>query len=229
MTWLWVAIAVLLDGALALAGGLVPERWLERYRGAMLGFAAGSLLASGLGELLPDAVARDGVSVLAWTAAPILGLALYERVAARRSHHLAPVVPAALLGSDALHNVGDGMAIAAAFLVSPQLGAFTSAAVLVHELPEELADYALLRAAGMTKRSALAGLAVVQLTAAIGAAGTLIASAMLVRADGIIMAIASGLFVYIGVFDLVPELVRMRARSAIVAAAVGAAIVLSLS
>jgi zinc and cadmium transporter len=101
--------------------------------------------------------------------------------------------------------------------------------VLVHELPEEIADYALLRAAGMTKRTALAGLAVVQLTAGIGAVGTLAATSLLARANGPILAVASGLFVYISAFDLVPELVRARSLSGLVAGVIGVAIVLGLS
>ena len=189
-----------------------------------------TLLASGLGEVLPEALAGAGVVALAWMAGAMVVVGATERISARRGHHrVEPVVPFALLGSDALHNIGDGMAIAAAFLVSVRLGVFTAAAVLVHELPEEIADYALLRAAGMTRRTALAGLAVVQLTAGIGAIGTLAAASLLARASGPILAVAAGLFVYISAFDLVPELVRARAWSGLVAAVIGAAIVLGLS
>jgi hypothetical protein len=59
MIWLWVAIAVALDGVVALASGLVPDRWLVRYRAPMLGFATGTLLASGLGSSCPAVARRD--------------------------------------------------------------------------------------------------------------------------------------------------------------------------
>jgi zinc and cadmium transporter len=230
MTWLWVTIAVMLDGAVALVGGLLPERWLDRYQPAMLGFAAGTLLASGLGEILPEAISINGVTALGWTAGAMLVLGTVEHASARREHHRQrPVVPVALLGSDALHNLADGMAIAAAFVVSPRVGIFTSAAVLIHELPEEIADYALLRVAGMPKRNALVALGAVQLTAAVGAAGTLVASRAISDADGPILAIACGMFVYIAVFDLIPDLVRTRALSAALPFMVGIAIVLALS
>lgn len=228
MTWLWVTIAIVLDGAVALVGGLLPERWLDRYQPAMLGFAAGTLLASGLGEILPEVISIGGVSALGWTAGAMLVLGAFEHVSARREHHrLRPVVPVALLGSDALHNLADGMAIAAAFMVSPRVGVFTSAAVLIHELPEEIADYALLRVAGVAKPSALVALAAVQLTAALGAAGTLVAAQMIADANGPILAIACGMFVYIAVFDLIPDLVRARALSAALAGMVGIALVLT--
>jgi len=230
MTWLWVTIAVVLDGAVALVGGLLPERWLDRYQPAMLGFAAGTLLASGLGEILPHAISINGVTALGWTAGAMLVLGAVEHASARRERHRQrPVVPVALLGSDALHNLADGMAIAAAFVVSPRVGIFTSAAVVIHELPEEIADYALLRVAGMAKRSALIALGAVQLTAALGAAGTLAAAGTIADANGPILAIACGMFVYIAVFDLIPDLVRARAASAALACLAGIAIVLALS
>lgn len=230
MTWLWVAIAIALDGAVALVGGLLPERWLGRYQPAMLGFAAGTLLASGLGEILPQALSVDGATALIWAAGAMLVLGVFEHVSARREHHRQrPVIPVALLWSDALHNLADGMAIAAAFVVSPRVGIFTSAAVLVHELPEEIADYALLRVAGVAKRSALVALAAVQLTAALGAAATLVAAHMIADAGGPILAISCGLFVYIAAFDLLPDLVRTRALSAGLAGVVGIALVLALS
>lgn len=230
MTWLWVTIAVVLDGAVALVGGLLPERWLDRYRPAMLGFAVGTLLASGLGEILPEAISIGGVTVLGWSASAMVALGIFEHVLARRERHRQqPVVPVALLGSDALHNLADGMAIAAAFVVSPRVGLLTSAAVVVHELPEEIADYALLRVAGMAKPSALVALAAVQLTAVFGAAGTLVASGAIADANGPVLAIACGMFVYIAAFDLMPELVRLRSPSAALACMVGVAIVLALS
>ncbi|HEX7838984.1 MAG TPA: ZIP family metal transporter [Kofleriaceae bacterium] len=221
---------MVLDGAVALVGGILPDRWIDRCRAPLLGFAAGALLASGVGEILPEAVAKTGVSALGWMAGAMVTLGAAERVSARGdSHRTRPVAPIALLGSDALHNIGDGMAIAAAFLVSRHLGIITSAAVLVHEFPEEVADYALLRVAGTSKHTALVGLAAVQLTAGIGAAGTLLASSLLARASGVILSIAAGLFGYIGAFDLLPELVRARSRAAVVAGLIGAAVVLWLS
>lgn len=223
MIWLWVMLAVALDGAAGLAGAAIPERWLVRYRAPLLGFATGALLASGVGEVLPEAVARGGARVLIWAAVAAVVLGLAEATAHARK---GPVTPLALLGSDALHNIGDGMAIAAAFLVSLHLGVVTSVAVIVHELPEEIADYALLRASAVRKGTAMLALAGVQLTAAIGAVGTLIASEQIAASAGVLMAVAGGTFAYIALVDLVPVLVRERSLGAVVAAIAGGAVVL---
>jgi zinc and cadmium transporter len=230
MIWLWVALVVALDGAAGLAGALLPERWLERYRAPMLGFAAGALLASGLGELLPDAVARRGPSVLVWSVAAIATLIAAEWATARRRRHREhPVVPIALLGADTLHNIGDGIVIASAFLASTRVGVVTSVAVLVHELPEEIADFALLRAAGLARRTALLALAAVQLTAGIGAAATLLASSLAASAEGVILAIAGGTFLHIAAIDLLPDMLRERRVPVFVAFAIGMGCVLIAS
>jgi zinc and cadmium transporter len=217
---------VAIDGAAGLAGAVLPESWLERYRSPLLGFATGALLASGLGELLPDSVGAIGPWAFAYAGASAALLVVVERFFARRSRQHGPVAPVALLGSDALHNIGDGMAIAAAFLTSTHLGIVTSFAVIVHEVPEEIADYALLRASKVTKRNALLALAGVQLTAALGAICTLVAASVVKHSVGIVDAIAAGTFAYIALVDLVPELVRLRSGWALVAAAAGAGVVL---
>ncbi|MBS1122674.1 MAG: zupT [Deltaproteobacteria bacterium] len=213
MTYVWVATMIVLNGAAGLVGALLPERWLERYRTPMLGVAAVTLLATGLFEILPEALARSGTSALGWSAGMIVVLGAIEWASSRRrAHDRRPVAPLALLSSDALHNVSDGMAIAAAFLISTELGFVTAIAVIVHEVPEEVADYALLRATGMTKVRALGLLAGVQLTAGIGAASTLMASSVIARAEGVLLSIACGTFVYIALVNLGPELLPARRR-----------------
>jgi zinc and cadmium transporter len=222
VVWPWVALVVALDGAVALLSGLVPDRVLRRYRGPILGFATGTLLATALGDLLPEALARSGVITLAWILATMIVAILLENLSSRRVHHRdRPLVPSALLGSDALHNLSDGMAIAAAFLITPRLGLVTSAAVILHEVPEEIADYALLRDAGTGKRNALISLALVQLTAGIGAAGVLLASSLVMAAEGPVLAIACGL--------LVPSLWRVRSMVVVLSALVGVAAALAVS
>lgn len=222
-TVLFVFIAVGLDGLAGLAGGVLSERWLQRRLPALVAFAAGTLLSAVFLEVLPEAVEARGNTAFTWAFASFVALALLEWALGHHHHHAeaaaghahgphahpgAPTLPATLLASDALHNVGDGAAVAAAFLVSPEAGFATAFAVIVHELPQEVGDYALLRAAGWSRAGALVALAGVQLTAAAGAAGVLLGTRYLPSLQGTVLAIAGGSFLYIGAVDLLPELRR---------------------
>ncbi|KAJ7650051.1 ZIP-like iron-zinc transporter [Roridomyces roridus] len=59
-----------------------------------------------------------------------------------------------LLG-DFTHNITDGLAMAASFYASPLIGATTTLACFVHEIPHEIADYSILIRSGFTKRQAM--------------------------------------------------------------------------
>lgn len=210
--WLWIAAAIVLDGLAALVGGLLPDAWLARRRTALIGFAAGALLGAAMLDILPEAIAARGPEALWWSTGSFVAIALAEWSLAghvhRRGTSPAPVLPLSLLGSDALHNIADGMAIATAFLISVSLGVVTSLAVIVHEVPEEVGDYVLLRAAGVSRRRALLALAGVQATAALGAIGTLVAAAQTAKVTGVALSIAAGTFLFIAATDLLPEVLR---------------------
>jgi zinc and cadmium transporter len=225
----WIAFAVALEGAVGLSGAIVPDRWLARHRLDMLGFAIGALVASAILDLIPAAIAQIDAIALLWVLLGVVVLALVELVLARSRGGRRAGLPYTLLGSDAIHNFGDGMAIAAAFLVSHRLGAVTSLAVIVHEVPEELADYGVLRAAGWRKGAALAWLTAVQLTAALGAATTL-AGVHALGVTGPALAIGAGTFLYIAAVDLAPEIARAtQRRSALGWMGVGVAVMTLVS
>lgn len=60
-----------------------------------------------------------------------------------------------ILAGDARHNFVDGIVIAAAFLSSIPLGIATGVTVLVHELPQEVGDFAVLLESGFSRRRAV--------------------------------------------------------------------------
>jgi zinc and cadmium transporter len=113
-----------------------------------------------------------------------------------------------VLIGDSVHNVLDGILIAAAFLTNKPLGLVTTFAVAAHEIPHRLGDFALLVHSGMTQGRALAlnmatGLAAVM--------GGVIAYFGLSRAMGALpyaLALAAAGFLYIAVAGLIPALHR---------------------
>lgn len=121
------------------------------------------------------------------------------------SNKLSPVAFMVILG-DGLHNITDGLAIGAAFALDPITGMATALAVLCHELPHELGDFALLLQTGVNIRKALFLNVVSSILSFIGmAVGLLIASVhtSLVRW---IYAATAGSFLYIALADLIPEM-----------------------
>ncbi|CAI4210652.1 unnamed protein product [Parascedosporium putredinis] len=67
--------------------------------------------------------------------------------------------------ADFTHNITDGLAMAASFYASPTVGASTTLAVFLHEIPHEVGDFALLVQSGFSKRAAMGA----QFVTAIGA------------------------------------------------------------
>lgn len=114
------------------------------------------------------------------------------------------------LAADAIHNYADGLAIGAAFLASPPLGIRTSVAIFLHELPQEVSDYALLRRAGLSRLAAV-GLNVGCSLAALAGTGTALAAgaAGADAARRVLLPLAAGGLLYLGVGVMLPELVAL--------------------
>lgn len=122
---------------------------------------------------------------------------------------LTPVAFMVIIG-DGLHNLTDGMAIGAAFGVDPVTGMATALAVLCHELPHELGDFALLLQTGVSLRRAIMLNIISSVLSFIGMIiGLLIVN---VNTDFVrwIYAGTAGTFLYIAFADLVPELGRTK-------------------
>lgn len=111
-----------------------------------------------------------------------------------------------VLVSDGVHNFIDGVVIGAGFLASVPVGIATTLAVILHEIPQEVGDFAVLLHAGYSRKRALWLNFLSALTAV---AGTLIAFWLGEAGEAIItwvLPVAAGGFIYIAMSDLVPEL-----------------------
>jgi zinc and cadmium transporter len=161
-------------------------------------------------DLIPESIELIGGAAQAWMLGSVVAMVLLDWGVRRHAHgaDARTVIPATLLAADALHNVTDGAAIAAGFLISPRAGFITTLAVIVHEVPEEVGDFAILRRTGMAKGTALIWLGVVQLTATIGAVATFVAATVYGHAAGAALAVAGGTFLYISLTNLLPDVLE---------------------
>ncbi|KAK5857748.1 hypothetical protein PBY51_010972 [Eleginops maclovinus] len=106
--------------------------------------------------------------------------------------------------SDALHNFIDGLAIGASFTVSILAGFSTSTAIVCEEFPHELGDFVILLNAGMTVPQAIFFNMLSAVSCYIGMVfGILLGSNF---APNAIFAIAGGMFLYIALADMFPEM-----------------------
>ncbi|XP_028251412.1 zinc transporter ZIP8 [Parambassis ranga] len=106
--------------------------------------------------------------------------------------------------SDALHNFIDGLAIGASFTVSILTGFSTSTAIVCEEFPHELGDFVILLNAGMSVPQAIFFNLLSAVSCYVGLVfGILLGSAF---APNAIFAIAGGMFLYIALADMFPEM-----------------------
>ncbi|CAF0813565.1 unnamed protein product [Rotaria sordida] len=109
---------------------------------------------------------------------------------------------------DMLHNFIDGLTLGAAFMVSIGEGLQVSLPIIFEEFPHELGDIAVLLSSGLTLGQAL----IMNFLSACSCYLGFIIGAKLGELEHFhpwIYALAGGMFVYIGLADMIPELVTM--------------------
>ena len=220
---LWTLLSVILVSLVSLIG-VFALFWKQKNRDEFLlllvSLSAGTLFGGAFLHLLPEAVEESGftlqVSILLLAGVLVFFLlekfihwhhchTPTEQVSKHLAHHPTHLAPLNLLG-DALHNFIDGLVIAGSYFVSIPVGIATTIAVIVHEIPQEFADFGVLLYSGLSKTKALlfnflsAGVAI------IGAVVGLIIGAQSDSFIHFILPFAAGGFVYIAGSNLIPEL-----------------------
>lgn len=112
------------------------------------------------------------------------------------------------LAADFAHNFTDGLAIGASYLAGNSIGIVTTITILLHEVPHEIGDFAILIKSGCSKRQAM----MLQLVTALGAvAGTALALLGASGEDGStawVLPFTAGGFIYIATVSVLPELLE---------------------
>jgi zinc and cadmium transporter len=196
-----------------LAGGvlLIKQETRRRFTFYAVSYATGTLLGAAFLGLIPHAVHHLSVDKV--LPAVLVGLILFyllEKLAVWRHCHNADCevhssAGLLILMGDSLHNFVDGVAIAAAFAGSVELGIATSIAVIAHEVPQEVGDFAILLESGYSRRRAFAYNMLSSLFALLGA---ILAYFLLTPLQGVVpylMALSGASFIYIALADLVPS------------------------
>ena len=110
-----------------------------------------------------------------------------------------------LLG-DAIHNLIDGLIIGVTFVINTSLGIASTIAIILHEIPQELGDFAVLVHGGFSIKKALLANFLTALTAVLGGILGYFLITFTENAMMYLLPFAAGGFIYISASDLLPEL-----------------------
>ncbi|CAM4639365.1 unnamed protein product [Leuciscus chuanchicus] len=136
------------------------------------------------------------------------GKSFLEPFSSTREKRLLPFM---ITIGDGIHNFTDGLAMGAAFSVSWRSGLATSLAVLCHELPHELGDFAILLHCGLSVKRALLLNVCSALTSFIGLYIALSISTQTLAQEWI-SAVTAGLFLYIALADMLPSMLHVDSK-----------------
>ncbi|MBI2133855.1 ZIP family metal transporter [Candidatus Woesearchaeota archaeon] len=176
----------------------------------IISFAAGTMLGAAFLDMLPEAVEVSGGSVLVYSLAGIAGFFILEHFIHWHHHrHESKSLKSAvypILVGDAIHNFVDGTVIAASFLTDVRVGIAATAAIIFHEVPQELGDAGILIYSGLSRFKAAVFNFASAITAFVGALLAFYFNARFEWLNVILVSFAAGGFIYIAAGDLLPEL-----------------------
>lgn len=230
-TLAWIIVASLFGGVLSvLAAALFALNTRAHWIGALVSYAIGALLGAVFLDILPEAIELSP-NVAAVSATVLFGILLFftlEKVLIwRHCHHdhcevHEPHEPAAhdhgrsgtmVMIGDTFHNFIDGIIIATAFLADTRLGIVTALAIIAHEIPQEVGDFAILLHSGYSKLRAFQLNLVSSVATLIGGVLAYFTLQDLQAWTPYILALAAASMIYVAVADLIPGLhkrTRMR-------------------
>jgi zinc and cadmium transporter len=223
-TWLYAILSALLVSLIAFAGVLFLSFRIEKLQKIifiLVSFAVGGLLGNAFFHLLPEAYEQIGnpLTVAVLLMSGLLMMFVLEKFFHWQHHHdLQPAhneiksLGYISLVADGFHNFVDGILIASAWMVSPEIGIATTLAVIIHEIPQEISDFGILIHAGFSKTKALLANFLAACTSVLGAVITLLVGNYIQNLSLYILPFAAGGFIYLAASDLIPELHKDHSR-----------------
>jgi zinc and cadmium transporter len=223
MTLGWIVAASVAGGTLS--AGLAAFSLMLRatWVPMLVSFAIGALLGAAFLEVIPHAFERGDAHEAAFAIlGGIFGFFILEKLLLWRHCHTENCEvhdPHArphdqgrsgllIVVGDTVHNFVDGLLIAAAFLQSTEVGVIAAAAIIAHEIPQEVGDFLILLHSGYSRAKALA----MNLTSS---AATLIGGILGYYALGTVgewettlLGVVAASMIYVAVADLIPGLHR---------------------
>lgn len=222
MTELFNLVILASIGSIAgLIGGIIllfKKNWADALADVSVPLAAGVLLSVSLLDLFPESVEKMGNGAFSVILIVFVILFLIERFFLFLHHHdgegeseeghrhiKKESVASLVIAGDTIHNFLDGVVIGAAFLVNPSLGLVVAFSTFLHETPHEIADFGILLAKGWSRKKAFLANFLSALTTFPGALLTYFFAEKIEAGVGLLLAVATGFFLYVATTDFLPE------------------------
>ena len=209
-----IIVANIIVGLIGVVGAYVIVNFFAREHFKLMylvSFAAGALIAVSFFDLLPEAISKGGdlMKMMSYFVAGFVFFLLIEKSFLYYHCHDEDCqnhASSKLINfGDSAHNFLDGIAIAAGFLAGRELGVFTTLAIIIHEVPQEVGNFGVLIHNGYSKKRALAYNLFSALAAVLGGVLGFYALNKLEVYVPYILALIAGGFVYIAAVDILPE------------------------
>lgn len=194
----------------------VARQFLEERLSFLVSFSAGVFLVTA------GALTLEVFEIFSLTLATAIGLILsgyglawvLETLVPESHHHHDPACAdghthgragaTKLLVGDAIHNIGDGIILVPAFLVSPALGIAVTVSVFIHETLQEISEFFVLKQAGFSTARALMINFAISSTILVGV-GLSYFAVVTHELEGILLAVSAGFFLHVVIHDLLPK------------------------
>ena len=220
----WIVSASFLGGFLSvLAAAVFALNANTKWIGLLVSYAIGALLGAVFLDILPEAI-RLTPNVAAVSGTVLLGILLFftlEKVLIWRHCHSDNCEVhephehsttdhgrsgTMVIVGDTFHNFVDGIIIAAAFLTDLHLGMATAVAIIAHEIPQEVGDFAILLHSGYSKLRAFQLNLISSFATLVGGTISYFALQGTQGFTPYLLALAASSMIYVAVADLIPGL-----------------------
>lgn len=222
----WIIATSIMGGVLSVLGAALfaLSARAQRYIGSMVSYAIGAMLGAVFLDILPEAIRLSpNVAILSGTV--LLGILLFfvleklvlwrhchqehcegHELLSREQDHDHGRSGLMILIGDTFHNFVDGVIIAAAFLTDTHLGIVTGMAIIAHEIPQEVGDFAILLHSGYGRKRALQMNLVSSFASVAGGVLGYVTLQTMQSWIPQMLALAAASLVYVSVADLIPGL-----------------------
>lgn len=210
----FVIMLASLTGAITLWGR--AGHFVERNLDYLVSFSAGVFLIFLYG-LAAEAIehAESTTAGMFWILAGAVGLWLTFKLLPSAHVHVhehegqrVKLDPRRIVTTDAIHNMADGIFLAATYAVSPLFAALAAVSIFIHEALQEVSEFFVLRDGGYSTKQALMINFAVSSTILIGSIGGYFLLDLFEVIESPLLGLAAGGLLVVVLLDLIPHSLR---------------------